>query len=110
MDDDYISRQDAVGALANYIMNVDKVYSTGKLTQDDCIDCAKSVLDDLSSADVAPVVHSRWSDEMERVDTYHPFAGFETDYYHRCLNCGRRGKGFSWNFCPYCGAKMDEEE
>lgn len=56
---EYIRKQDAVGALADYIKNIDKVYSTGKLTQDDCIDCAESVLDDLSSADVVPVVRCR---------------------------------------------------
>ena len=100
MTDEYIRKQDAIDTFNRAVQDV------GILDADDI----ETVFGMLSYADVAPVVHSRWSDEMERVDTYHPFAGFETDYYHRCLNCGRRGKGFSWNFCPYCGAKMDEEE
>ena len=101
MDDDYISRQDAVGALANYIMNVDKVYSTGKLTQDDCIDCAKSVLDDLSSADVVRVVHGHWI--PYRCDMY------------ECSVCQRIHtsmdvEGCDAEYCPNCGAKMDAQK
>lgn len=45
MKDDTISRAAALDALADYIHNVDMVYSTGKLTHDDCIDAAHSVLD-----------------------------------------------------------------
>ena len=47
---DLISRQGAIDALADYIHNVDKVYSTCKLSADDCRDAAQSVLDDLSSS------------------------------------------------------------
>jgi hypothetical protein len=47
---DLIDRQAAIDALADYIHNIDKVYSTGKLSADDCKDAAKSVLDDLPSA------------------------------------------------------------
>ena len=46
---DTISRQAAINVLADYIRNVDKVYSTGKLSADDCKDAAKSVLDELPS-------------------------------------------------------------
>lgn len=47
---DLISRQAALDALADYIHNVDRVYSTGKLTHEDCMDAAHSILDDLPSA------------------------------------------------------------
>ena len=50
MKDDTISRTAALDALADYIHNVDRVYSTGKLTHDDCMDAAHSVLDELPSA------------------------------------------------------------
>ena len=50
MKDDTISRAAALDALANYIHNVDRVYSTGKLTHEDCMDAAHSVLDKLPSA------------------------------------------------------------
>ena len=47
---DPIERQAAIEVLADYIHNVDKVYSTGKLSADDCRDAAKSVLDELPPA------------------------------------------------------------
>lgn len=50
MKDDTISRAAAIDALADYIHNVDRVYSTGKLTHKDCMDAAHSVLDELPSA------------------------------------------------------------
>lgn len=105
MANDYIRRQDAVSALADYIMNVDKVYSTGKLTQDDCIDCAESVLDDLSSADVAPVRHGRWL----------PIVSYNHTY--KCSECGRllvdvtdglKTVAKHYPYC-HCGARMDKE-
>lgn len=107
MADEYIRKEDAINALEEkkhepWYLHKDLQWISGVVE-------AKDEIKAIEPADVAPVVHSRWSDEMERVDTYHPFAGFETDYYHRCLNCGHRGKGFSWNFCPNCGAKMDAQ-
>ena len=53
--DDVISRQKAIDALADYIHNIDKVYSTSKLSADDCRDAAQSVLDDLPSAQPEPL-------------------------------------------------------
>ena len=102
MTNNYIRRQDAVEALADYIMNVDKVYSTGKLTHDDCIDCAESVLNDLSSADVVQVVHGRWID-----------ADSHLGYFANCSVCGYQmdvhaERGY-FNFCPNCWAKMDAQ-
>lgn len=52
---DLISRREAIEALAVYIRNVDRVYSTGKLSADDCKDAAKSVLDELPSAQPEPL-------------------------------------------------------
>ena len=48
--EELISRQQAIDALADYIHNFDKVYSTGKLSVDDCRDAAQSVFDNLPSA------------------------------------------------------------
>ena len=47
---DLISRQDAIDAVADYIHNMDKVYSTGRLTAEDCRDAAHSVIDELPPA------------------------------------------------------------
>ena len=68
-------------------------------------DCNIAVLPDVAdlireapAADVAPVKHGRWK--------------LENDYQSRCTNCQKT----SWvdhddepNYCPHCGARMDEE-
>ena len=73
-----------------------------------CIDTVNNV----SAADVAPVVHGRW------LNFYNDFS---------CAECDRCGTTFevtdsesneglwnafklSYNHCPHCGAKMDEED
>lgn len=59
-----------------------------------CVDTVNNV----SAADVAPVVHGRWDDSFDGIT---PF----------CSVCGRTHKCFNRtpNYCPNCGAKMDEE-
>lgn len=58
-----------------------------------CVDTVNSV----SAADVAPVVHGRWESGCQ------------------CSVCGDRHGPYNsrhkpyYNFCPNCGAKMDEE-
>lgn len=56
--------------------------------------------ENLQAADVAPVRHGRWIEN----DKY----AFGTFY--DCSICGNRilDTGHSWNYCPNCGAKMDE--
>lgn len=55
-------------------------------------------IEDVPTADVAPVVHGRWR-----------YCGFLQE----CQACGEiysvhgGNSGKSWNFCPNCGAKMD---
>ena len=55
----------------------------------------------LNSADVAPVRHGRWIEQEKYT--------FGTMY--DCSICDNRilDNGHSWNYCPNCGAKMDEE-
>ena len=50
--------------------------------------------------DVATVVHGRWIEQEKYT--------FGTMY--DCSICGDRilDNGHSWNYCPNCGAKMDE--
>lgn len=52
--------------------------------------------------DVAPVVHGRWIEQEKYT--------FGTMY--DCSICGTRilDNGHSWNYCPNCGAKMQEVE
>ena len=56
---------------------------------------------DVPAANVVPVVHGRW--EMRRNSWY-------------CVNCNKGYKitygllaASAYNYCPNCGAKMDEE-
>ena len=63
-------------------------------------------LQTIPSADVAPVRHGHWKEE----EGWSP-----DDYYYTCSVCGEDyvtidGRTPDYNFCPHCGAKMDEEE
>lgn len=49
------------------------------------------------AADVAPVVHGKW---VICSDGYYPY----------CSNCRNEPKGGLSNYCPNCGAKMQNEE
>ena len=53
-------------------------------------------------ADVEPVRHGRWIEQEKYT--------FGTMY--DCSICDNRilDNGHSWNYCPNCGAKMDEKE
>ncbi len=59
-------------------------------------------IEDAPAADVAPVVHGRWIEDHD---------------YLKCSECGVMVKcDFTffdignWNYCPNCGAKMQEVE
>ena len=57
-----------------------------------------AMIDDIPAADVAPVVHGHWirqDESFTRFKCSNPECGIE--------NCS----GFE-NYCPNCGAKMDE--
>ena len=93
--DDLISRQAAIKALADYIHNVDKVYSTGKLSAYDCKDAAKSVLDGLPSTERK---NGKWiaqkgggyccsecgSYSLDKVDGAFVHVSVRTRYCHNC--------------------------
>ena len=53
------------------------------------------------AADVSPVRHGRWIEQEKYT--------FGTMY--DCSICDNRilDNGHSWNYCPNCGTKMDEE-
>ena len=73
-----------------------------KLMQDGCSAKNLQSISDMPAADVAPVVHAQWIEDHD---------------YLKCPECGvmvKRDFTFfdigDWNYCPNCGAKMDEEE
>ena len=67
------------------------------------------VIDKEPGENVNPVVHAHWiPDEIE--------TGEDSNTY-KCSACGEiqvliygTPKENGWNYCPHCGAKMDEEE
>lgn len=58
-------------------------------------------IDNEKSVDVAPVVHAHW----EIVDLGTEDGDFEAT----CTHCKERFLNFFQDYCPHCGAKMDEE-
>lgn len=54
------------------------------------------------AADVAPVVHGHWIEKEK----------YSFGIMYDCSLCDNRilDNGYSWNYCPNCGAKMDESE
>ena len=87
---DYIDRQAAIDAVQQAITEeYDRNY--GVIDSD----IVYGVLEEVSSADVVPVVHGEWE-----IVSNNQFVGY------RCSIC-KRLNGFSANYCPHCGAKMD---
>ena len=80
---DYINRKDTIKAIES------------ETYRHDYLDHVIDIIEDIPSADVAPVRHGRW----EKNDDY------------TCSLCGYRmviGDG-AYHYCPNCGARMDEE-
>ena len=66
------------------------------------------VVDKINTApviDVAPVIHAHWIKKIHEWDLGDPPQDY-ADY--TCSNCKIRVQDKT-PFCPYCGAKMDEE-
>ena len=99
MKSDLVSRQAAIDALADYIHNVDKVYSTGHLSMSDCEDAARSVIEDLPSAQPEVIyckdcrkhnVHSGYKDDCCPLYEWRGMSyGHEHDYQY-CSFAERR--------------------
>lgn len=71
--------------------------------QNRMLDCLKAAVIRIPAADVAPVVHGRWSD-----------AGFgelpkHAPYGWACSACGGISFNNEYIYCPNCGAMMDGE-
>lgn len=60
-----------------------------------------NTIKNMPAADVAPARHGQWIEQEKYT--------FGTMY--DCSICGNRilDNGHSWNYCPNCGARMDEE-
>lgn len=67
---------------------------------------ALNVIDEQPTADVIEVKHGRWIED--RLCT----TNGGTYGVRRCSVCEDyyQDVGYGWNYCPHCGAKMDERE
>ena len=74
---------------------------------------AKRLLADMPIVDVAPVVHGRW---IKKWDLYDKGFYISRKVWYECSNCGMKThykdesfeKEVGYNYCPNCGAKMDD--
>ena len=90
---EYIRKQDAVNSVE---------CANGNITWAERDDCKKR-LEELSPADVAPVVHGKWIPQKENYEF--------KEAWMKCSACGypvSRWTG-NTNFCPNCGARMGGE-
>ena len=60
------------------------------------------MIEDMPTVDVAPVVHGHWIEKEK----------YSFGIMYDCSLCDNRilDNGYSWNYCPNCGAKMDKKE
>ena len=75
-----------------------------------------NMLKSVPKADVKEVVHAHWifEERQRMIDETDDGAIYATDKWWKCSNCGH-DKGFIGhipedNYCPNCGATMDESE
>lgn len=101
---EYIKREATIKAIVDsrnrYYNSASNQYLVGRC---DGLDIAAGLLRVAPAADVAPVVHGRWSD-----------AGFgelpkHAPYGWSCSVCGGISFNNEYIYCPNCGAKMDGE-
>ena len=101
---EYIEREAAIAALDEFRLNetVSK-YATVMQCRAarDAIGRAAKVLESLPAADVEPARHGRWIEKEK----------YTFGVMYDCSICGNRilDNGHSWNYCPNCRARMDEE-
>ena len=92
---EYIKREAAIHAIM-------KVYvrTAGYKARERVFE-AKEAVHRLPATDVAPVVHGHFVHDGSRI-------AHGVDWWH-CSNCGRLASGVEtrFNYCPWCGARMD---
>lgn len=99
---EYIDRDAIYTAFANACTDVleraSEIYYIAGFSYEHVIE----ILDDIPATDVAPVVHGRW--------IYHLDDLFPNDSTQECSYCHAEESLtlYNENYCPNCGAKMDE--
>ena len=94
---EYIEREAAIKELMN-----DAPEQVG-YSREDAADCIRY----MDAADVAPVIHAHWIEQEDgNLDTYYTCSSCKEDF---DLIAGTPCENL-YNYCPSCGAKMDEKE
>lgn len=68
----------------------------------ECLRDCKEAIENITAADVAPVIHARWIGSK-----YDPETG---DYMEKCSHCGVFSREYWKPRCSECGALMDLDE
>ena len=86
---------------------IDREAALMKLMQDGCSAKNLQSISDMPAADVAPVIHAHWIEQEDgNLDTYYTCSSCKEDF---DLIAGTPCENL-YNYCPSCGAKMDEKE
>ena len=76
-------------------------------TDIDCLDCIiEEAIKNAPTIEAKPVVHARWENIFCLITPYD-----DDDYEEarcKCSNCTMI-TDFEYDYCPYCGAQMDED-
>lgn len=93
---EYIDRRIVLKAFSHRISELsDEPIVIG---MNEALSLAEEFVENIPAADVAPVKHSKWE---ICCDGYYPY----------CKNCGKEPQGGAMtDYCPNCGARMDEVE
>lgn len=120
MSDGYIKKSGAVGVLANIVKNVDIVEGYQKSAWDEYEAFADEQLALVPLEDVEPIRHGHWEKcgEFKFINLDNAGQQYkELGYPHRpytaqtCSRCRMTtivDKTIMYDYCPHCGARMDE--
>lgn len=98
---EYISKEHAIDEVWDAFMSWDDP-DLGRVIEEN--------IERFPAEDVAPVVHAYWCG-IEG-DGYDPDGNIVWDTFE-CSNCGEEHYADgepTWDYCPYCGARMDGKE
>lgn len=119
MSEEYIRKQDAVDTIN---VNADDLEQNGSIPYVQGARAMAIVVEQMSPADVVPVIHGRWiwkpTKQYCPPDCWYPPINHEETWNEKdgtwledemyCSECNYHNfREVKFNFCPECGAKMD---